>query len=365
MTQILKITRIFSDFIHKFLKICDLNLFSSNLIIRKILIVLLFGVFWINTKAQTSKSFEFVKVDSLFSSPMNVFSKLHPEIKFGGISGIEHHENALYMVSDRAFKNDTNQNSYVFKMDTVGKISGVFRFFGVNNAESIRFDEFTQKMFYAFEGEDSTGVGFINDEGKPTTLFAFPMRTDGLTADNRGIESLCFTQNNKLWFAFESSVDSTVSLFQLPYDYEKKTYDFSRKSVFQYPFDARVCLKPEQTLTGNVGNGITEILPYDTDKLLVMERCFDDRFITMRLFVATVPVVGSLFTKKQLFEFTINNEFLAQNQRLRPDNMEGMCWGQNEEGHRILYVISDDNFSPKRQRTLLLKLKEISYKSEK
>jgi hypothetical protein len=324
---------------------------------NKFLILLFFSSFWAN--AQTQKNFEFVKVDSSFNSPSDVFSILPREVKFGGISGIDFYSNSLFLVSDRAFKSDTNQNSYLFKMDSVGKISAAFKFFGVDNAESIRFDNLSQKMFYAFEREDSTGVGFINENNILTNLATFSMKNDALTTENRGIESLCFDENKNLWFAFESSLSSSVSLIQCPYDTTTNSYDYKKKEVFQYPFDARSCTKSEQVLNGNVGNGITEILPFDNNKLLVMERCFDGSFITMRLFVASIPSTGSIISKEQVFEFGIKNELLGQGHALRPDNFEGMTWGKEEHGRRILYVISDDNFNPKRQRTLLLKLKEI------
>jgi hypothetical protein len=359
MTRILKKARIFTDFVLNSLKICVLNFLCSNLRFRKTLVVTCFVLFWINTKAQTSKTFEFIKVDSSYSLPTEVFSSLLAEVKFGGISGIEFYNNALLGVSDRAFNSKTNQNSYIFEIDSLSKVSSAFKFFGVDNAESIRFDNFTKKMFYAFEREDSTGVGFINEENMPTNLLAFSMTNDSLTSENRGIESLCFDERNNLWFAFESSSNATISFFQSPFDSTKNIYDLSKRKTFLYPFESKSCLKAEQTINGSLGNGITEILPYGTDKLLVMERCFDGAFITMKLFVSSIPTEGNLLSKEQVFDFSIKNEFLGQNHALKPDNMEGMCWGKDEASHRILYVISDDNFNPKRQRTLLLKLREI------
>ena len=324
---------------------------------KRITIVLLLCTFW--AKAQKLKGFEFVKVDSTFAVPTDLLSAFPPEVKLGGISGIEFFNNAHFMVSDRAFKSETNQNSYIFKMDTVGKVSAVFKFFGVDNAESIRFDNLSQNMFYAFEREDSTGIGYINEYNVPTNFATFSMTTDSLTSDNRGIESLGFDGNKNLWFAFESSINGGISFFQCPFDIEKKNYDYSKKKIYNYPFDARNCLKTEQQLNGNLGNGVTEILPIVNNKLLVMERCFDGAFITMKLFVASIPTEGNLISKELVFEFTKQNEFLGTNHALKPDNMEGMTWGNEEDGHRILYVISDDNFNPKRQRTLLLKLREL------
>lgn len=371
MTQVLKIERIFSDF----------NSISEKIYHKKSCV---FCVQFLNTKsnflsntlilwlctsltafAQTIKTFELIKVDSSFTLSSEVVLALPAEVKFGGISGIEFYNNTLLGVSDRAFNSKTNQNSYIFEIDSLSQVSSAFRFFGVDNAESIRFDKFTKKMFYAFERDDSTGVGFINDQSVPTNLVMFSMTNYSLTSDNRGIESLCFDDCNRLWFTFESSSSGTMSFFQTPFDSTKNSYDFSKRKVFHYPFESKSCLKTDQIINGSLGNGITEILSYDTNKLLVMERCFDGFFVTMKLFVASIPTEGNLLSKQQIFDFSIKNEFLGENHALKPDNMEGMCWGKDEAGHRILYVISDDNFNPKRQRTLLLKLREIGYKSDK
>lgn len=364
MTRILRKARIFKDFKGNSDKIYVKNIrvfftlyFNSKVnFICKALILWQFSS--LATFAQTLKAFELIKVDSSFTLSSEVVSGLPADVKFGGISGIEFYNNSLLGVSDRAFNSKINQNSYIFEIDSLTHVSSTFRFFGVDNAESIRFNNFSKKIFYAFEREDSTGVGFINEENMPANLVAFSMTNDSLTSENRGIESLCFDERNNLWFAFESSSNGTISFFQSPFDSTKNTYDLSKRKTFLYSFESKSCLKVEQTINGSLGNGITEILPYETDKLLVMERCFDGAFVTMRLFVASIPIEGNLLSKEQVFDFSIKNEFLGQNHALKPDNMEGMCWGKDEDGHRILYVISDDNFNPKRQRTLLLKLRE-------
>jgi hypothetical protein len=372
MTQILKKTQIFTDFQEIYGKIDDIDIcvfcvqflntklnFLSNTLILWIVISL-------STFAQTTKTFELIKVDSSFTLSSEVVSALPVEVKFGGISGIELYNNSLLGVSDRAFNSKTNQNSYIFEIDSLSQVSSAFRFFGVDNAESIRFDKFTKKMFYTFERDDSTGVGFINEKSMPINLVMFSMSNDSLTSDNRGIESLCFDDRNRLWFTFESSSRGNISFFQTPFDSTKNNYDFSKSKVFYYPFESKSCLKTDHIINGSLGNGITEILSYDTDKLLVMERCFDGFFVSMKLFVATIPIEGNLLSKQQIFDFSIKNEFLGRNKALKPDNMEGMTWAKDEDGHRILYVISDDNFNPKRQRTLLLKLREINVqKTEK
>ena len=309
-------------------------------------------------KAQTLQKFNFEKVDSVFTLPSDLLTAYSPEVKFGGISGLEFFDGRFYMISDRAFKSKENQNSYLFIAENDTNVTGALKFFGVNNAESIRIDKVSNKMYYAFEREDSTGIGFINESNVPTNLASFSMTNDTLTSENRGIESLCFDENRNLWFAFESSLTGSIPFFSCPFNLENNAYDFNKKQVFQYPFDARICLTEKQNLNGNLGNGITEILAYGTHSLLVMERCFDNAFVTMRLFKADIPTEGDVISKEKVFEFTVQNEYLGKNHALKPDNMEGMTWGNNQNGNRVLYVVSDDNFNPKKQRTLLLKLIE-------
>ena len=184
MTQILKKARIFTDFMSISERIYDKSTYIFRVLffdlktsfICKALILLLFTS--LATFAQTPKTFELIKVDSSFTLSSEVVSTLPAEVKFGGISGIEFYNNSLFGVSDRAFNSKTNQNSYIFEIDSLSQVSSAFRFFGVDNAESIRFDNSSKKMFYAFEREDSTGVGFINEQNLPANLVAFSMTND-------------------------------------------------------------------------------------------------------------------------------------------------------------------------------------------
>ena len=319
-----------------------------------ILFILLFST---EIFGQKTPHFEFIGVDSVFLLPGNIKTGIPDEVQFGGISGLEYFANGFYLISDRSFKTDPSENSYLFKMDTMGIISGAFKFFNVKNAESIRFDTLSRKIFYAFERDDSTGVGYLNENNQPNQLLSFSMNNSELTADNRGIESLCFDGKYNLWFAFESSLNGMVPFFKLPFDYSKNNYNSDQKSNFLYPFDPKSCLNPDNTANANLGNGISEILPLDNDRLLVLERCFDGKQNTIKLFSATLPDPGNVFIKNELFDFSVNNQFLYGQKSLKPDNMEGMTWGENEADEKILYLVSDDNFNTGRQRTLILKLK--------
>ena len=320
-------------------------------------VFLFFLLFTTEVFGQKATHFEFAGVDSVFIWPGKAQSGISEEVQFGGISGFEYFGQSYYFVSDRAFKTDPTENSYFFRMDTLGKISQSFKFFDIKNAESIRFDTLTQKIFYTFERDDSTGVGFLNENNQPNQLLSYSMNNSEFTSDNRGIESLCFDGKNNLWFAFESSFQGMVPFFKLPFDTAKNNYNSDQKSSFLYPFDPKSCLNPDKTANANLGNGISEILPLDNDRLLVLERCFDGRQNTIKLFSATIPESGNVFIKDELFDFTINNLFLEGQKSLKPDNMEGMTWGENEAGEKILYMVSDDNFNTGRQRTLILKLK--------
>jgi hypothetical protein len=308
--------------------------------------------------AQKPIGFELRAVDSVFNFPSHVSANLAPQISFGGLSGITLFKNKLYVVSDKSFKTKEFHQSYLFSLDSTHKnIDNAFLFFGVKNAESIRFDTLTQKIFFTFERDDSTGVGYINESFKPVNLVVYSMETNEKTSANRGIESLFIEPMQHLWYSFESTEKAHLSFFKCPYDENLNNYNFKTSKEYLYPFTASSCLSDSQKPDSDLGNGVTEILGDAKGKLMVLERCFDGKHVSTKIFKASLSENSNIFTKELVFEFDKKNTFLA-GKLLKPDNTEGMTWGKPEDGKNIIYVVTDDNFNPKYQRTLLLKLKE-------
>ncbi|MCD8539395.1 MAG: esterase-like activity of phytase family protein [Leadbetterella sp.] len=299
---------------------------------------------------QSLKGFEITKADSVFVIDSTHWHTFPANLRFGGISGLEMTETGeLLLVSDRQTPSPDpeNQDSWLYRMDTLGNIRSTSRFFGVRNVEALRLDTTRQKIWYSFENDESTGVGYIDSDGTPVTAAEHSMITSPFTTLNRGIEGLAVAED--LWYAFEAGPDSTV-LIRWP-EREKV-----KAETYTYPLDKSSCLSPQQPAGSSLGNGISEILavPGEKDKLLVLERCFNGRYSYIKLFESKIS--ARLLEKREVFSWTPGTLFNGL--PLKPDNMEGMAWGKPVNGRRTLYLISDDNHNPRYQRTLLLKLIE-------
>ncbi len=295
---------------------------------------------------QLFSGFEIVRADSVFviDSTRWPGDNLH----FGGISGLEMAgPNEFLLVSDRQAPSaaDEHQYSWLFRLDTLGHVFSTERFGGVKNAEALRLHGGV--TWYSFETEESTGIGYMEANGAPVTLAEHSMITSPFVALNRGIEGLAVGED--LWYSFEAGPDSTV---MMRWPLKKK----EREEVYTYPLDKNSCLSAGQPAGSSLGNGVSEILaiPGEQDKLLVLERCFNGRHTYIKVFEAQIS--GRTFGKTELFSWDPETRFNGR--PLRPDNMEGITWGEAENGKRILYMISDDNHNTRHQRTILVKLRE-------
>ena len=297
---------------------------------------------------QSITPFEIIKADSVFVIDSTHWHTFPANLRFGGISGLEMTGTGeLLLVSDRqtAGAAPENQDSWLFRMDTLGSVHTTFRFFGVENAEALRF--YNGRLWYSFETDESTGIGYIDSTGTPVTVAEHSMITSPFAMLNRGIESLVVSDD--LWYGFEAGLDSTVFIRWPGREKEKE-------EIYTYPLDKSSCLSPGQSPGISLGNGVSDILgiPGERDKLLVLERCFNGRNNYIKLMEAKVS--GKTLEKREVFSWDPDTRFNGR--PLRPDNMEGMAWGQPVNGKRTLYLISDDNHNPRYQRTLLLKLME-------
>jgi hypothetical protein len=302
-------------------------------------------------KAQTLGKFEIIKADSTFSIDSTLW-KYHPEnLTFGGISGLERLPTGdLLLISDRQAPSakPEDQVSWGFILDSTRNIHRTFPFFGVQNAEAVRWDNKERRLWYSFENDTSTGIGYIDSLGFPQGMAEHSMITSPFTTLNRGVEGLALGED-ALWYSFEAGLDSNVFI-QWP------NKDKTKAKVFTYPLDKKSCLNPKQMDGSSLGNGVSEILdvPGNRDKLLVLERCFNGKYAFIKLFEAEIS--GNTFTKTELFDWNPSTTF--QQKPIKPDNLEGMTWGEDIGGKKTLYLISDDNHNPKHQRTILIKLKE-------
>lgn len=312
-------------------------------------ILSIFIVFTHFSFGQSLGKFEMIKADTLFTIDSTDWKYYPQNLVFGGISALERLDNGrLFLVSDRQAPGHLpeNQYSWAFILNPeTNQVEFTFRFFGVKNVESVRFHDNT--IWYSYEDDDYTGIGLIDSVGNPVTLTQHSMTQSPFTMHNRGVEGLSVSQD--LWYAFEAGADSTVFIKWTDLAKEKE-------EIYVYPLDLKSCIQPDQKNDGNLGNGVSEILqiPGQRNQLLVMERCFDGKYAYIKLFEASVT--GHTFSKKEVFSW--NPETKLNGKPIKPDNMEGMIWGDNQNGKKMLYLIADDNQNPKRQRTILVRLLE-------
>ncbi len=321
----------------------------DHLLLRKYLPLLLF-LFASSLHAQTLRPFEIIKTDTTFTIDSTHWKYYPQNLTFGGISGLERLPNSgLLLISDRQTPSaePEHQDSWMFVLDSSNRITATLPFFGVQNGEALRWNSKKNTLWYSFENDESTGIGYIDSLGKPVIVSEHSMITSPFTTLNRGIESLSIAED--LWYGFEAGLDSTVFI-KWP-DRNK-----AKEQLFTYPLDKNSCLNKSQLAGSSLGNGVSEILniPGDKNKLLVLERCFNGRYAFIKLFEAEVS--GRTFTKRELFDWNPTTTF--QQKPVKPDNIEGMVWGDDIDGRKTLYLISDDNHNPKYQRTILIKLRE-------
>lgn len=103
---------------------------------------------------------------------------------------------------------------------------------------------------------------------------------------------------------------------------------------------------------GPADNGVSEILMFDADRMLVLERAYVFGFGTsLRIYEIDTRTASDTLAQERLRE----GEYRPAAKRLVADlatvglsvldNTEGMCWGPRlANGHRSLVVVSDDNF---------------------
>ena len=306
----------------------------------------------------------------------NILNPTVPQPHFGGISAIEYVPamKSWLLVTDRADKSGHDNTSYIFTAFSADSVratqfNSITTISGLENVESYRYNATLKRSYFATEHNMKSIIGFINAKGKPEPLYEVEVSSElekrrRQISKNRGIEGLMFDEANNLWFSLESGGETdcpkatTTCLFRVPYDSLKKQYDFKEKIAYTYSFSGCSC---STALTGILGNGISEILSYDKDHILVLERCYDGEGNgnNVNLFLARIDHANQKIYKEGPVFFNFNKK---NDKYTRLDNLEGMTWGPTENGLRTLYFISDDNFNankPKpeeRQETQLIVL---------
>jgi len=308
-------------------------------------------------------------------------------VPIGGFSGIDFINNTWYIISDgsdpiRYYTANIsyNQNGFT-NLDITAMVEikdAMGNSFPENqmDPEAIRFDTNTGNIIYSSEGSITNGVDpallEIGINGIQLQNFTLP---DNLAANNiddlsgprhnGALESLSISfDTNAYWTGMElpliedglepTTVDteSPVRITRI----DKITGLAERQ--FAYELDP-VSREPALGTTFTI-NGLVEILEYDEDKFLTIERSFSSGYLdggnTIKIYkvdatnasntLSIASLVNTTYVKASktlLFEFDNIRSQLTNN---TVGNIEGIAFGPVlEDDTKSLVVISDNNFN--------------------
>ncbi|WP_394748267.1 esterase-like activity of phytase family protein [Spongiimicrobium salis] len=309
----------------------------------------------------------------------------------GGLSGIDYANGNYYLISDaptapirfyRATLDfDANAFTGVTVFNEVELLTPQNDPFGENEAdpEAIRFDPKTGNILWASEGyvddrnvnpfirEASLSGAHLRNFNVPALFQANPDANAG-PRNNGTFEGLSLSHDGSgFWVGMELPLiqDGPAPVFETETDSPVRIAFIDRESgnfrkQFAYELD------PVVRDGGFTVNGLVELLEYEKNKFLVLERSFasgfDDGGNNVRIYsvdASNATDVSSLLslenvdftpaTKTLLFDFESIRSQLSTvpgSSASIVDNIEGITFGpQLANGNRSLVVVADNNFS--------------------
>ncbi|MBQ4821367.1 esterase-like activity of phytase family protein [Aquimarina sp. MMG016] len=309
-------------------------------------------------------------------------------VLIGGLSGVDYKNGKWYLICDTStppiryyeanitYTKDGFQNVEINKMIEIKDNSGISLVQGIVDPESIRYDSDTGNILYTSEGSINNGVDpaliEISAQGNQIKSFTLPdyfkaNTTDDLSGPrhNGVFEGLSLSSdNNGYWIStelplIEDGPEPTLTDTESPVRVTliNKASGIAERQ-FAYELDP-VAREPALGTDFSV-NGLVEILAYDTNKFLAVERSFSSGYIdggnTVKIYkVDATNATNTLSltslsnatyikaTKTLLFNFETIRSQLTNN---TVDNIEGITFGPKlQDGSRTLVMISDNNFN--------------------
>ena len=323
----------------------------------------------------------------------------------GGLSGIDYdrQKNVYYIISDdRSEKNPArfyeaeiiisqNKIDTVIFLDTKFLKNNVGNFYpdshndpyNTPDPEAIRYNPKKNIFVWSSEGErivrpnkivlEDPSITQINTDGNYLDTFTLPPQLrmhakETGPRQNEVFEGLAFANNYKTLFASVEAPlyddgpragpnDSTGIVRILKFDMA------SKKTIAQYAYMTDAIAHTPNPPGSFKINGVSDILSFGENKLLVIERSFSTGWLacTIKIFLAdlsqadNIENIPSLKNKKELK--MVSKKLLVNMDSLGfyVDNIEGVTFGPNlPGGHRSLLFVSDNNFLPLQKTQFLL-----------
>lgn len=352
--------------------------------------------------SQDSKDISHLKFLSSYIIPYN-YQYNHTTV--GGLSGIDYNPvtNEYYCISDdRSDKNaarfytmgirlnDNKIDSVYFLKSTFLKDRDGKEYpssqqnpYRTPDPECLRFDRNNNTFIWGSEGEKivsveknilvNPAITMIDSQGNFIDTFSLP-RQLLMTAGNYGprrngvFEGLTFLDDyQSLLVSVEEPLlqdgreagigDSSGVVRMIKFDIA------SRKPVAQYAYKIDPVAHPPLPSSGFRINGISDILSFEKDKLLVVERSFSAGRLscTIKVYLASLEKatnVQSFDSLKEKNNFQLISKKLLLNMDdlgIYIDNIEGITFGPRlPDGKRSFIFIADNNFNPLEQSQVLL-----------
>ncbi len=374
----------------------------SKIACSVLLTTLLFFSCTSNRRDQKTNGIQHLKLLSKYVVPYNYQFQ---NTTVGGLSGIDYNpgKNEYYFISDdRSDKNparfytanilinNDKIDSVIFLKTTPLKDHNGNVYpnsgqdpFHTPDPEALRFDAKTNRSIWSSEGErivspsktilENPSVTEIDSNGNFIDTFELPPQVKMSVnkygpRQNSVFEGLTLTDDqNSLLVSVEepllqdgpaagtgdSSGVTRIIKFNIP----------AKKAVAEYAYQIDPVAHPPLTPGGFKINGISDILSFSNNQLLVVERSFSTGNLscTIKVYLADISRADNIINVNSLKDTTgikiIPKQLLLNMDDLGIfiDNIEGVTFGPTlANGKRSLLFIADNNFNPLEQTQVLL-----------
>ena len=339
------------------------------------LVLILFFIFLFGCKSAHLNNHNNLKIKFLseYILPGNL---IVDKTLVGGLSGIDFYQGAYYLACDdtdtpRIYEASFDIENYKISNVSIDKAILIKDPSDFLDIESIRVDPKTSQILLTSEGQinrqkDPVFIA-VNSEGEIVTRYKIPeaFHANSLQKprDNATLEGLCLSFNKKgFWLGMElplvmdglePRLTTTKSPVRITYINSKTK---KPEKQFGYLLDP-VAKKPKSSF---MINGLTDLVEYDTDMFLVIERSYSsglgNQGNTIKIFKVNAAMATNTLhmnslkdaeyipaKKELLFNFEHLRDQLTDNSI---DNIEGITFGPMlPNGHKSLILVSDNNFN--------------------
>ncbi|GLB54065.1 hypothetical protein NBRC110019_31060 [Neptunitalea chrysea] len=289
--------------------------------------------------------------------------------EIGGLSNIDYNANnsTFYFISDNRKRprfhtatitiNNSKIDTVQFQKNIYLNTKNVFLKHQKLDPESIRYIEDTNEFIISSEGNINQGINpsiiKVDSIGNMVSHFTLPdyFNANGKQhPENNGVfEGVSISFDKKGYW-----VSNEYPLINDPEHYTRITYydDAAQKATKQFTYK----------LDSTKNFGITEILEYQPNQFLILERSYTKQEgNTIKIFdvnanKATNTLAIETLTEDDFTPAINNSEFNFNSVKgLKMDNVEGMCFGPLlPNGHQTLLLVSDSNFRCTQKTQIIL-----------